>query len=226
MTRFLITFTIFSLVLASSVFSEEAKETDQGVTELSQQEKEEGFVMVFNGKNLDGWRGDTKGYIPENDCLVCKPGGNLYLPKDYSNFIFRFEFKLTPGANNGVGIRCTPGKNAAYHGMEIQILDNYAEVYKDLKPYQFHGSIYGVVPAKKGATKPAGEWNTEEIYAKDGRIKVTVNGQVIVDADIWEIEETMDGQEHPGLKNKSGAIGFLGHGDQLRFRNIRIKELD
>ncbi len=194
--------------------------------ELSAEEKADGFVSVFDGKTTDGWSGDTKGYVPENGNLVCKPGGNIYLANDYANFVFRFEFKLTPGANNGVGIRCVRGRDAAYNGMEIQVLDNTADCYKNLQPYQFHGSIYGVVPAIKDCQNPVGEWNTEEISADGSKIKVTVNGKVIVDADIADIKGTMDHKNHPGLHNTTGAIGFLGHGSHVEFRNIRIKNLD
>ena len=194
---------------------------------LTPEEIQEGFVSLFDGKTLKGWQGDTKGYVVEDGLLVCKPGGNLYTEKEYADFIFRFEFRLTPGANNGVGIRAELGKNAAYYGMEIQILDDSHPKYKNLQPYQFHGSIYGVVPAKRGALKPPGEWNSEEIYAKGSHIRVTLNGQVIVDADISQIDpnHTMDHQKHPGLHNKKGYIGFLGHGTRVEFRNIRIKEL-
>ncbi len=190
--------------------------------------EEEGFVSLFNGKDLSGWTGDTKGYLAEDGMIVCKPGGVLYTEKEYSDFIFRFEFKLTPGANNGIGIRW-PGKgDAAYAGMEIQILDDTAEKYAKLQPYQYHGSIYGIVPAKRGHLKPVGEWNVEEISAIGPRIKVTLNGVVIVDANLDEIKQTdnmHDLKKHPGLHNKSGHIGFLGHGSVVWFRNIRIKDL-
>jgi len=190
--------------------------------------EEEGFVSLFNGKDLSGWTGDTKGYLAEDGMIVCKPGGVLYTEKEYSDFIFRFEFKLTPGANNGIGIRW-PGKgDAAYAGMEIQILDDTAEKYAKLQPYQYHGSIYGIVPAKRGHLKPVGEWNVEEISAIGPHIKVTLNGVVIVDANLDEIKQTdnmHDLKKHPGLHNKSGRIGFLGHGSVVWFRNIRIKDL-
>lgn len=194
--------------------------------ELSPEEVQEGFVPLFNGKNLDGWIGDTKGYVAQDGVLICQPGGGLFTEKEYANFIFRFEFKLPPGANNGVGIR-TPaeGGDPAYIGMEIQILDDGHPKYDWIKPYQAHGSIYGVVPAKRGVLKPAGEWNTEEIVAQGSKIKVTVNGTVVVDADIAGIKETIDGRPHPGLHNEKGHIGFLGHGDRVEFRNVRIKTL-
>lgn len=188
---------------------------------------EEGFTSLFNGVDLTGWVGDTNGYVVENGSIVCRPGGNLFTQGEYGDFVFRFEFKLTPGANNGLGIRAPLHGNAAYDGMELQILEDTHEKYKDLKPYQFHGSIYGVVPAKHEGKKPVGEWNSEEVIAQGNHIVVNLNGVNIVDADIKEAAAngTMDHQPHPGLFNPSGHIGFLGHGDVLEFRNIRIKEL-
>ncbi len=203
-------------------------DADPGLLRLRQSREEaaEGFVPLFDGKTLQGWQGDTKGYLVENGILVCAPGGQLMTEKEYSNFVFRFEFNLPPGANNGVGIRTPLSGDAAYGGMEIQILDDTHEKYKGwLKDYQHHGSIYGVVAAKTGYRKPAGEWNSEEIMADGSHIKVTLNGQVIVDADLSQIKEPLDGKKHPGLHNEKGHIGFLGHGDRVEFRNIRIKEL-
>lgn len=196
---------------------------------LSQEEASQGFVSLFDGKTLNGWQGAVKGYEIKDGVMHCpkKGGGNLYTAKEYSNFILRFEFKLTPGANNGVGIRTPMNVDAAYHGMEIQILDDSHEKYKGwLKDYQCHGSIYGVVAAKRGALKPAGQWNSEEILAQGRHIKVTLNGTVIVDADLDKVSDpTLDHRPHPGLKREKGYIGWLGHGDELEFRNVRIKEL-
>jgi len=193
------------------------------------EETDEGFVSLFNGRDLTGWIGATKGYAVEEGAIVClkKGGGNLYAKKEYSDFHLKFEFRLTPGANNGLGIRTPTGVNAAYQGMELQILDNSAPKYANLKPYQFHGSVYGVVPAKRGHQKKVGEWNRQEVIAKGGHITVILNGATIVDADVWKIDpaKTMDGRPHPGLHNKKGHIGFLGHGSRVEFRHIRIKEL-
>jgi hypothetical protein len=208
------------LLLAGSVRAADAKPA-----RLSAEEAKQGFVSLFDGRTLDGWQGDVKGYAAENGTILCKPGGNLYTAKQYANFVFRFEFKLPPGGNNGVGIRTPLRNDAAYAGMEIQILDDDHPKYKNLQPYQFHGSIYGVVPAKRGSLKPVGQWNREEIIANGSHIKVTLNGAVIVDADLSKIDKTPDHQKHPGLRNPKGYIGWLGHGDPVAFRNVRIKEL-
>ena len=190
---------------------------------------DEGFTKLFDGKTLTGWEGDTKGYSVKDGVIVCEKdgGGFLYTAKEYGDFEFRFEFILTPGANNGIGIRTPRGGDPAYAGMEIQILDDTADQYKSLKPYQYHGSIYGVVPAKKGHQKPVGEWNTETITCKGKHVTVVLNGETIVDADIEKAStpKTIDGGNHPGLKNDKGYIAFCGHGAQVEFRNIRIKEL-
>jgi hypothetical protein len=198
--------------------------------ELNEQEEKDGFELMFNGENLTGWQGNTKGYVVKDGMILVEPelgGGNLYTAKEYGDFIMRFEFKLTPGANNGLGIRTPLNVNAAYNGMELQILDNTADKYKNLKPYQFHGSIYGVVPAKVGYLKPVGDWNYEEVIAKGNQITVKLNGTTIVDADIKKAStpKTMDGRDHPGLKRKKGFIAFCGHGDKLAFRSLRIKAL-
>ena len=198
---------------------------------LSDQEKQQGFEMLFDGSNLNNWIGNKAGYLVENGTMVVNPaggsGGNLYTAKEYGDFEYRFEFQLTPGANNGLGIRTPTEGDAAYVGMELQILDNEADIYKNLNAYQYHGSVYGVIPAKRGFLKPVGEWNEEVVIAKGSKIKVILNGQVIMDGDIKEASKngTADHKEHPGLHNPKGHIGFLGHGSVVRFRNIRVKAM-
>ena len=202
---------------------------EKKVNVLTEQEKSEGFALLFNGKDLSGWTVNTTGYAVEDGRIVVleHTGGNLYTQKEYSNFVLRFEFKLTPGANNGLGIRAPLSGDAAYVGMELQILDDTADKYKNLKPYQYHGSIYGVVAAKRGHLKPVGQWNFEEVIANGRQITVNLNGAGIVDADIDKAATpaTIDGRNHPGLKRDKGHIGFLGHGDRVEFRSIRIREL-
>lgn len=201
------------------------------IFELSAGEKKEGFKVLFDGSNMHQWVGNTVDYILEDGCISMHPtsghGGNLYTKDEFGNFIFRFEFQLTPGANNGLGIRTPMEGDAAYVGMELQILDNEASIYKDLAEYQYHGSVYGIIPAKRGFLKPLGEWNYQEVIADGDHIKITLNGEVILDGNIREATKngTPDKQEHPGLFNKKGHIGFLGHGSPVKFKNIRIKEL-
>ena len=198
---------------------------------LTQEEINEGFESLFNGKNLDGWQGNLTDYYADNGEMVVDPKmgghGNIYTVKEYSDFNFRFEFQLTPGANNGLGIRAPLEGDAAYVGMELQILDNTASIYANLHEYQYHGSVYGVIPAKREFLKPVGEWNTEEVIAQGTHIKVILNGVTIVDGDIKEASKngTLDGKDHPGLFREKGYIGFLGHGSELKFRNLRIKDL-
>ena len=215
--------------LAGMPADEEFRDISEKEYNLTPEEKTEGFVALFNGRNLDNWVGNKESYIAEDAMIVVKPsdgsGGNLYTEKEYADFIFRFEFLLTPAANNGLGIRAPLTGDAAYVGMELQILDDTAPVYANLQPYQYHGSVYGVIPAKRGFLKPVGEWNYEEVKVQGTQITITLNGTVIVDGDIAGPRDngTLDKNDHPGLKNKTGHIGFLGHGSELKFRNIRIK---
>ena len=200
---------------------------------------EAGFVPIFNGQNLDGWvYGMTsagrfnkagEGYKVDADrhVIYCseKDGGNLYTTKEYADFVLRFEFKLTPNANNGIGIRAPLEGNAAYNGMEIQVLDDSGSKYTKLRPEQYHGSIYDLVAAERGHQKPVGEWNSEEITAAGRHVKVVLNGATIVDANLGDIKDPAKLAKHPGLWRKTGHIGFLGHGAAVEFRNLRVKDL-
>lgn len=198
---------------------------------LSKEEKKEGFKILFDGTSMDSWTGNTTEYILEDGCIVMHPeaemGGNLYSKESFDNFILRFDFMLTPGANNGLGIRheIVP-KDKGYVGMELQILDNEDEQYKDLKPYQYHGSLYGYVPAKRGFLKPVGEWNSEEVIADGNKIKVILNGTLIMEADLKEVTKDLPPEKiQKGLLVKEGHIAFLGHGSVVKFKDIRIKPI-
>ncbi len=190
-----------------------------------------GFEKLFDGKTLNGWKlvgGKGPGYVVENGIIVCPAdgGGNLFTEKEYANFILRFEFKMEPGTNNGIGIRAPYEGDAAYKGMEIQVLDHDNERYKGkIKDVQKHGSIYDVIAAKDGALKPVGQWNKEEIVADGRKIKVTLNGKVIVDANLDTVTDPAILKKHPGLARTTGHIGFLGHGTKVEFRNLTLKEL-
>ena len=210
------------------------------------QDDEKGFTRLFNGKDLTGWvygkRADGsenksgKGYQIENGVLYSTKddGGNLYTEKEYSDFVYRFDFKLTENANNGIGIRAPLQGDAAYVGIEIQVLDDGGSQYTKLQPFQYHGSIYGMIPSKRGFQKPVGEWNSEEITAKGRHITVKLNGTTIVDASLDDVKDEAMLKAHRdlskpegsrGIANTKGHIGFLGHGARVEFRNMRIKEL-
>ena len=215
-------------------------------SELTADEKARGFEMLFDGTDLSKWHGDKEGYTVVNGAIYVSANygatGNLYTNKEYRNFVYRFEFCfLEEGVNNGVGIRTPENVDAAYEGMcELQILDHDAPAYAGwLRDYQVHGSIYGVVPAKRLKHKPLGEWSTEEIIVEGDHIKVTVNGEVITDADVRKVTKghnvapdgsgknpyTIDGHDHPGMFNYKGYISFCGHGAGLKIRNVRILDL-
>ena len=207
------------------------REMGSAHAELSEEELAAGFVSLFNGQDLDMWQGNKKDYLVDNGELLVKPEqgdhGNLYSNKEYSDFILRFEFQLTSGANNGLGIHAPLQGDVAYEGKESQILDNTADIYSNLEEHQYHGSIYGVIAAKRGYLMPLGEWNYEEVIVKGENVKITLNGTVILEGNLAEASKngTLDGKDHPGLQRKKGHIAFLGHGSELRFRNIRIKDL-
>jgi hypothetical protein len=177
---------------------------------------------LFNGKDISGWKGE--GYVVENGAIVCSPQGrNLITEETFANFILDFDFQLTPGANNGLGIHYPGTGDAAYTGMELQILDSTAEKYKDLKDYQFHGGLYTLAPAQQGFLKPVGEWNQQRVTVMGRFLKEELNGQIILRANLDELATRFP--DHQGVKRRAGHIGWLGHGDRVAFRNIRIAEL-
>ncbi|MGB2821020.1 MAG: DUF1080 domain-containing protein [Phycisphaerae bacterium] len=218
------------VVLTVVFFLAAARAQDEGASApppLAEPDKD-GFISLFNGKDLTGWVGSVKGYDVEDGVMFCKPkgGGNLLTAHEFGDFILKFEVKLPAGANNGLAIRAPLKGNPAYAGMELQILDDTAPQYAKLRAVQYHGSIYDVVAAKRGHLKPVGEWNTQEVRAVGPKITVILNGVTIVDADLDEVRKTARPEllkRHPGLNRQKGRIGWLGHGSKVEFRNIRIK---
>lgn len=197
--------------------------------DISADEKAAGFVSLFDGKTLTGWQGATQGYTVVDGTIQCLPekGGNLLTEKEFSDFELRMEFRLPPGGNNGVGLRAPAQGHVATEGLEIQVLDNTALKYKTLAPYQYHGSVYGLIPAKRGYLREIGQWNEQTIVLVGRKITITLNGDKIVNGDLDQALEhgAMDGKDHPGAKRTTGRIGFLGHNDPVAFRKIRIREI-
>lgn len=197
--------------------------------ELSDSEKKDGFVSLFNGKDFAGWAGPVDNYEVAEGAISCKAGkgGTIFTKAEYSDFIVRLEFKVPSGGNNGLAIRYPGQGDTAYVGMcELQVLDdNYDKVKGKLDPRQVHGSAYGMVAAKRGFQKPIGEWNVQEVTVKGSTIKVVLNGTVILDCDLKDVKEFMSNSPHPGKDRTKGHFGFAGHGDAVVFRNVRLKDL-
>lgn len=192
---------------------------------------EEGFAQLFNGTSLEGWQGAVKDYEVKDGAIVCQQnkGGNLLTKEEFGDFVVRLEFKLPPGGNNGLAIRCPLEGGAAYAGMcELQVLDdNYEKVRGKIDPRQAHGSAYGMVAAHRGYQHPIDEWNFQEVTVKGPTLKVELNGTMILNTDLSQVDmsKVMDGKPHPGKDRTSGYFGFAGHHDPVMFRAVRIKKL-
>ena len=187
------------------------------------------FNSAFNGKNFEGWAGPTNNYSVDHGSIQCMKGkgGTIYVNDELSDFSARMEFKLPPGGNNGLAIRYPGSGDTAYVGMcELQVLDDSAKKFAKLHPAQYHGSAYGMVPAARGYQRPVGEWNFQEVTVDGSRIKVELNGTLILNADLANVEKPMyDLGKFKGRLRKSGYFGFAGHGDAVSFRNISIKNI-
>ncbi len=190
---------------------------------------DKGFETIFNGRDFSGWTGPVDNYVVTNGAIMCKPGkgGTIYTKEQYADFVSRLEFKVPSGGNNGLAIRYPGQGDTAYVGMcELQILDdNYDKVRGKLDPRQVHGSAYGMAAAQRGYQRPVGEWNFQETTVTGSRIKVELNGTVILDTDLAKVTESMSKSPHPGKDRKSGHFGFAGHNDPVAFRNVQIKKL-
>ncbi|HTI99665.1 MAG TPA: DUF1080 domain-containing protein [Dongiaceae bacterium] len=191
----------------------------------------DGFKFVFNGTDFTGWAGPLDNYQIKEHAVMCLPnkGGTIYTQAEYTNFVARLEFKLPPGGNNGLAIRYPGTGDTAYVGMcECQVLDdNYEQATgQKIDPRQAHGSAYGMVAAQRGYQHPIGDWNYEEVTVTGSTIKVELNGTVILDADLSQVDTFMDDKKHPGKDRTSGHFGFAGHNDPVMFRNISLKALN
>jgi len=193
----------------------------------------EGFVAIFDGKTLDGWKvinsKNKDAWAAEEGHIVCKSGGGGYLvaEKEYGDFEFRCEYKWSKeGGNSGVALRTPASGDPAYQGMEIQLIDdeNWEKVHKSkLADFQHTGSIYDVQPAKLQANKPIGEWNAVRIVCHGRKVLIEQNGKELVNANLDDYEKKF--AKHPGLKREKGHIGFQSYNIRLEYRNVFIKEL-
>ena len=189
---------------------------------------ERGFTSLFNGKNLAGWQGmggSTTNWAAKGGMLSCtgqKGSQWIATKKEYANFDLRLEFNIPKNGNSGVFIRA-PKEGAPWvAGMEIQVLDDHGDKWKNLKPAQFTGSIYAVQAPGKRATKKAGEWQPMRIVCQGAMCDVWINGEHVVKGELAKLAET---HTQPGLKRKSGFIGLQNHASPVHYRNIQIKVL-
>lgn len=194
--------------------------------EILRSHNNDGFEMLSKGNDLSEWAGAVDNYQINDGVIQCKKGtgGVLYYDKEYGDFVARLEFKLPPAGNNGLAIRYTGSGNAAYDGMtELQVLDTEHPVYKSIDPRQSHGSAYGMIAAHRGYLRPTGDWNFEQVTVRGSKITVELNGTIILDGDLAEVNEFMADSAHPGKDLKKGYFGFAGHGDPVEFRYVEIK---
>ncbi|MFM8358832.1 MAG: DUF1080 domain-containing protein, partial [Verrucomicrobiota bacterium] len=191
---------------------------------------EEGFQTVFNGRDLSGWSGPVGDYDIIDGAVRCKAGkgGTIFTQAEYADFTARMEILIPSGANNGLAIRYPGSGDTAYVGMcELQVLaEDYATVHRaKLDPRQAHGSAYGMVAAHPGYQRPPGVWNFQEVTVKGSKIRVELNGTLILDADLATVKDFMANSPHPGKDRTRGHFGFAGHNDPVSFRQVRLKSL-
>ncbi len=218
----------FALVLATTVpVAARAADTD-----------EKGFVRLYNGKDLTGWEvqnGKASAWKANGELLQCvaKGGGWLRTAKVYSDFVLRVDYRIPKDGNSGVGLRFPPTGDPAHEGMEIQILDDNADVYKKmhLVPAQHTGGIYYQAPAQQGAAKPAGQWNHYEIFCLGPHVKISLNGQVVNDVMIDRFTKGAGGHKALAERPEIGYVGLQSHDsggkkfETIDFRNIELKDL-
>lgn len=242
-----------NLILALSLFAAVLIATPgfaKKVNKLSKQEKKEGWTLMFNGKNFDGWRQCNGTEMPanwvlEDDAMKVftgegkEPGqganGDILFPgKKFKNFEFSIDWKASKSANSGIFyyVREVPGKPIYYAAPEIQVLDN-KDASDNKKDNHLAGSLYDLLPADPATINPAGEWNTCLIKVKDGEVTVSMNGTQVVSYTHWtpEWDEMVKNSKFKNFEgwtegiDKDGYIGLQDHGYPVWFRNIKIREL-
>jgi hypothetical protein len=189
-----------------------------------------GFVSLFKVDDLTGWEvrsGNRDAWQVDGEVLSCiaDGGGWLCTSKLYSDFVLRLEYRIPECGNSGVGLRLPPEGDPTHAGMEIQILDDDAEQYKDLEPAQRTAGIYGQAAARRGVARPPGEWNTYEITCRGPHVKVVLNGEVVNDVSLDDHTRGEGGHAALADRPQTGSIGLQSHGSRVDFRKVSIKDL-
>ncbi|MBL8752987.1 MAG: DUF1080 domain-containing protein [Planctomycetes bacterium] len=204
---------------------------------LSAQEGKEGFVVLFDGKKVEAWRGyklaemPAQGWTVRDAALVHEAGGgggDLVTRDEYGDFDFRFSFRVAPKANSGVMWHVTETNETSYmSGPEFQVLDDVGS-----KPGKKHavGALYDLVAPKDAPVRPAGAWNDARILVHEGRIRFWLNGVQVVDAPgtgpEWDaMIAASKFKDWPFGKAARGRLCLQDHGDEVAYRNLRVKAL-
>ena len=222
----------------------------QTVNQLTQKEKKEGWKLLFNGQNFDGWRQCNGTAMPANWVIEEKAmkvftgkdkqpgqgadGDILFSSKKYKNFELSVDWKASKMANSGIfyNVREVPGQPIYYASPEVQVLDN-VDASDNKVDSHMAGSLYDMLPADPKTVHSAGSWNTIVISMKDGKVTHTQNGVKVVTYTLWTPEwDAMVAKSKfktfPGFTEgiaKEGFIGLQDHGYPVWFRNIKIREL-
>ena len=219
---------------------------------LSEQEKAEGWMLLFDGETTDGWREfnetafpDTGWYI-EDGCLVCENsgmgeagfGGDIIYDKTFTNFHFKVDWMIEAGGNSGIFFLATevPGEKIWYNAPEYQILDNFSNHIDNTLGVDGNrraGSLYDLIPPDPQNARGAMEWNTAEIVSYEGTIAYRMNGETTLEFHLWtdEWKEMIADSKFPDFNPdfadvaKTGYIGLQDHGHAVWFKNIKIREL-
>lgn len=238
--------------LNDCVHKKQQKKAERGLSEelpvavtdsfniLTTGEKEQGWVLLFNGKDLEGWRGFKMDTVPdnwtvENHCLVClgkgsDKTGDLITTQKFENFDLKIEWNISPAGNSGILYHVVEdGYPTTYaSGPEYQLIDDLGYPEK-LKDWQMTGANYAMDPPVNAIIKPALEWNTAEIIVNGPHVIHYLNGSKVVEYDMWtdawkkKVQECK-WKDYPGYGlAKTGYIGLQDHGSKIRFRNIKIK---
>lgn len=198
---------------------------------LAYQADQTPFTDLYNGKDLSGWHakdGSINAWKANGEMISCvaEGGGWLTSDKEYGDFVLRLEYKIPTGGNSGVGIRYPKEGDPAHVGMEIQILDDDSPEYKGkLVDAQFNGGIYYQAAPTAHPAKAPGEWNIYTIRCQGPNIRVRLNRVTIQDINVEQFKEGKGGHKALAERPRKGHIGMQSHGNQVDFRNIRIREL-
>lgn len=238
---------VFVAVLLSSCLSEMAN------NQLTKEEKAEGWVLLFNGENTDGWRNYNKttfpgGWVIDDEALMCqgsgrgeagaKEGGDILFDKEFSNFHLKLDWKISEGGNSGIfylGQESLDFDAIWKTAPEMQVLDNekHPDSFLGVDGNRKAGSLYDLIPAIPQNAKTVGEWNSVEIICYKGTVVHKMNGETVLEYHLWtpEWNEMVADSKFPALNENwadiasKGYIGLQDHGDDVWFRNIKIKEL-